>query len=135
MLEPGADASAAGYAFDIQSRLLTRIDGQTAGKLDFRQTPAGLSVRLGSLAEVLGDRLAPAMRERIRASSAGNVYLSLAELQQQDIPISYDPVYDEFNIGRHDTRPKAAAKVHMPQISAPERGLGSVGIGQVPQRR
>lgn len=130
----GAGAQA-GYGLDIKSQLLTRIDGKAAGQLDFRQTPSGLSVRLGSLAEVLGERLDPAMQARIRASSSGNVYLSLAQLQAQGIPISYDPVYDEFNIGMLDTRPKAAGKVHMEQISTPERGIGSVNVGQVPRRR
>ena len=48
----------------------------------------------------------------------------------QGIPISYDPVYDEFNVGLTDTRPKAARKVHIDQISAPERGLGATGIPQ-----
>lgn len=130
----GAGAQA-GYGLDIKSQLLTRIDGKAAGQLDFRQTPSGLSVRLGSLAEVLGERLDPAMQARIRASSSGNVYLSLAQLKAQGIPISYDPVYDEFNIGMLDTRPKAAGKVHMEQISTPERGIGSVNVGQVPRRR
>ena len=103
--------------------------------MDFQQTSAGLKVRLGSVAEVLGDRLDPAKLARIRTSKAGNVYLSLAELQGQGFPISYDPVYDEFNIGQKDTRPKAARKVHMDQITAPERGAGSVTIGQVPRGR
>ncbi len=59
------------------------------------------------------------------------MYFSLAELKAQGIPISYDPVYDEFNIGQTDTRPQAARKVHMDQISVPERGLGSSGIDQI----
>ena len=52
-------------------------------------------------------------------------------LQAQGVPISYDPVYDEFNVGLTDTRPKAARKVHMDQISAPERGIGATGMDQV----
>ena len=40
---------------------------------------------------------------RIRASAASDVFLSLSQLQAQGIPISYDPVYDEFKCrsGRH----------------------------------
>ncbi len=116
---------------DVKSQLLTRIDGKTAGKVDFRQTDTGLQVRLGSIVEVLGDRYDPAQIARIRASSASNVYLSLAQLQSQGIPISYDPVYDEFNVGTVDARPKAGRKVHMDQISTPERGLGSTAMEQV----
>lgn len=118
-------------ALDIRSQLTTRIDGKNAGKVDFQQTTTGLAVRLGSIVELLGDRYDAAQIARIRASAAGDVYLPLSQLQAQGIPISYDPVYDEFNVGTLDTRPKAARKVHMDQISTPERGLGSTGIDQV----
>jgi len=130
-----ASAASKPVLADFAGQMSTRIDGMSAGTMDFQQTSAGLKVRLGAVAEVLGDRLDAAMRARIRASNAGNAYLSLAELQGQGIPISYDPVYDEFNIGLADTRPRAARKVHMDQISAPERGAGSVTIGQVPRGR
>lgn len=116
---------------DVKSQLLTRIDGKSAGKVDFRQTDTGLQVRLGSIVDLLGDRYDPAQIARIRASSASNVYLSLSALQAQGIPISYDPVYDEFNVGTFDALPKARLKVHMDQISTPERGLGSTAMEQV----
>ena len=132
---PASAAPPQAAAFDFRAQLLTRIDGRTAGKVDFQQTPSGLKVRLGSVAEVLGDRLAPEELARIRNSQAGNAWLSLAELQSQGVPISYDPVYDEFNIGHTDTRPKAARKVHMDQISAPERGVNAAGMAQVPRPR
>lgn len=117
--------------FDITSQLTARVDGKSAGAVDFAQTETGLKVRLGSIVELLGDRIEAAQIARIKASSASNTYLSLAELQAQGIPISYDPVYDEFNVGLTDTRPKAARKVHMDQITAPERGANSTGIDQV----
>lgn len=119
------------FGLDIKSQLVTRVDGKTAGAVDFRQTATGLSVRLGSIVDVLADRYDPAQVARIRASSAANAYIPLAELQAQGIPISYDPVYDEFNVGHTDTRPKAGRKVHIDQITAPERGLGSTGMDQV----
>lgn len=128
---PGLGTAKPAYRLDIKSQLVTRVDGKTAGTVDFRQTEAGLSVRLGSIVEVLADRIDPAQLARIRGSQAGNTWLSLAELQAQGIPISYDPVYDEFNVGRTDTRPKAGRKVHMDQITAPERGIGATGIDQV----
>lgn len=115
---------------EVTARLLTRVDGKTAGAVDFQQTPGGLKVRLGSIVDVLADRYDADQLARIRNSAAGNQYLSLAELQAQGVPISYDPVYDEFNVGLTDTRPKAARKVHIDQISAPERGLGATGIPQ-----
>lgn len=120
---------------EVTAQLITRVDGKTAGAVDFQQTPAGLKVRVGSIVEVLADRYDPAQLARIRGSAAGNQYLSLAELQAQGVPISYDPVYDEFNVGLTDTRPKAARKVHMDQISTPERGLGATGMAQVPRPR
>jgi hypothetical protein len=119
------------FGIDIKSQLVTRVDGKTAGAVDFRQTATGLSVRLGSIVDVLADRYDAAQVARIRASSAANAYIPLAELQAQGIPISYDPVYDEFNVGHTDTRPKAGRKVHIDQITAPERGLGSTGMDQV----
>jgi hypothetical protein len=128
---PAADDTSTGLAFDITSQLVTRVDGKTAGKVDFRQTATGLSVRLGSIVSVLSDRYDPGEVARITTSAASNAYVSLADLQAQGIPISYDPVYDEFNIGQTDTRPKAARKVHIDQISAPERGAGTAAIDQV----
>lgn len=124
---------AAGNAarIDIASQLTTRVDGKAAGSVDFQQTSAGLKVRVGSIVEVLAERYDTDQLSRIRASAAGNAYLSLAELQASGIPISYDPVYDEFNVGLTDTRPKAARKVHMDQISAPERGIGATAMDQM----
>lgn len=127
---PGARQPGA-YQIDVKSQLTTRVDGKMAGKVDFRQTSAGLQVRLGSIVELLGDRYDPAQIARIKASSASDLYLPLAQLQAQGIPISYDPVYDEFNVGTVDTRPKAGRKVHIDQIAAPERSGDSTAIGQV----
>ena len=119
------------FQIDVKSQLTTRVDGKNAGKVDFQQTATGLAVRLGSIVELLGVHYDATQIARIRASAAGNMYMPLAQLQAQGIPISYDPVYDEFNVGLVDTRPKAARKVHMDQINAPERGLGSTAIDQV----
>jgi hypothetical protein len=118
-------------AFEIQSQLLTRVDGKAVGTVDFQQTTTGLAVRLGSIVDLLADRYDPSEIARIKASAASSLYVPLADLQAQGIPISYDPVYDEFNVGQTDTRPTAARKVHMDQISTPERGLGTAVIDQV----
>jgi len=128
---PGLGSAKPAFRFDIKSQLVTRVDGKTAGAVDFRQTETGLAVRIGSIAEVLADRFDPAQLARIRGSHDGNTWLSLAELRAQGIPISYDPVYDEFNVGHVDPRPKAGRKVHMDQITAPARGIGATGIDQV----
>lgn len=121
--QPSAAQPSAPVLGDVRSRLLTRVEGRAIGQVDFQQTAAGLKVRLGSIAEVLADRIAPAELARIRSSSAGQAYLSLAELQAQGVPISYDPVYDEFNIGNRDTRPRNAHKVHIDQIGTPRSGI------------
>ena len=133
---PPAAAGASPRIADLEfkSRLLTRVDGRTRGQVDFQQTAAGLKVRLGSVAEVLADRLPAGELARIRGSSSADAWLSLAELQAQGIPISYDPVYDEFNIGREDTRPRAARKVHIDQISTPERSDGAAAMDQIRRR-
>ncbi|QDH33632.1 hypothetical protein [Porphyrobacter sp. YT40] len=123
------------FPLDIKAQLITRVDGKTAGTVDFQQTPEGLKLRLGSVVEVLADRFAPDVIARIRASSAGEAYVSLADLQARGIPISYDPVYDEFNVGLTDTRPKSARKVHIDQITTPERGIDATGMAQVPRPR
>ena len=127
---PGLGTNAP-FPLDIKSQLVTRVDGKAAGAVDFQQTANGLTVRLGSIVDVLSDRYDSAQIARIRGSAASNIYISLADLQAQGIPISYDPVYDEFNVGQTDTRPKSARKVHMDQISTPERGLGTTAIDQV----
>ncbi len=133
---PPAVAATAPRIADLEfkSRLLTRVDGRSMGQVDFQQTPAGIKVRLGSVAEVLADRLPAGELARIRNSSSADAWFSLAELQAQGIPISYDPVYDEFNIGREDTRPKAARKVHIDQISTPERSAGAATMDQIRRR-
>ena len=128
-------AGSSPFPLDAKAQLVTRVDGKTAGAVDFRQTPQGLIVRIGSVVEVLADRFAPDEIARIRASSAGDTYVSLAELQAKGIPISYDPVYDEFNVGLTDTRPKSARKVHIDQITSPERGIDATGMAQVPRPR
>lgn len=133
--KPPPSASAAGridaLRIDVKSQLLTRIDGKSVGKVDFRQTDTGLHVRIGSIAALLGDRYDAAEIARIQVSSASNIYLPLAALQAQGIPISYDPVYDEFNIGTVDARPKAGLKAHIDQISTPERDARSAAIEQI----
>jgi hypothetical protein len=139
-LTPSADFSpvvpaprygAATTGLDIQTRLTTRIDGKLAGAVDILQTESALMLRLGSIAELLGDRFSGAELRRITTASASETYLTLAQLQAQGIPISYDPVYDEFNIGLADTRPKNANKVFIEQIGTPERGRTAPGIDQV----
>ena len=114
----------------IQSQLLTRIGNKALGKIDFQQSSTGLEVRLGSLVELLGDRYEPQQVERIMASSAKDLYIPLAQLQAEGIPLSYDPVNDEFNLGLVDTRPKAARKVHIDQRGT-FTGYDAPALGQV----
>jgi hypothetical protein len=134
-IAPEQRASALGLTDPLQlvlrSQMVTRVDGRVAGSVDFQQTLNSLKVRVGALVEVLSDRFSVDQLDRIRLSTARDAYLTLPQLQEQGIPISYDPVYDEFNIGRIEPRPSAARKVYIDQISAPERGGASVGMEQV----
>lgn len=120
-------------AVEITSRLATRIDGRVAGELDFQQDMETLKVRIGSIVELLKDRYETAELNRIARSASGDVYLSIAQLQQAGIPISYDPVYDELAIGTKDYLPRAAHKVQVDQITAPQRDLGPIVMEQVPR--
>ena len=124
-------ASASPFDLDIKSKLVTRIDGQVAGQLDFQQTNQALSVRLGSIVELLKDRYDMGEFERITASSASDLFVSMHQLRDAGVPITYDPVYDEFNVGSRDHRPAAAHKVQIDQISTPEYGRGPATMEQV----
>ena len=125
---PGSEMAAAPVD---AAQMIARIDGKVAGKIDFQQTATGLSVRLGSIVEVLHADYTSEERARIAGSAASQSFLPLAELQAQGIPIRYDPVYDEFVLGPNDTRPTAAHKVHIDQISTPLRGATSRVAGEI----
>ncbi|MEM8724830.1 MAG: hypothetical protein AAGE86_04820 [Pseudomonadota bacterium] len=123
--------SVSGLDLNIQSQLVTRIDGQVAGELDFQQTNNALAVRLGSIVELLRDRYDMSEFERITASSASDMFVSMGQLRDAGIPITYDPVYDEFNVGTRDHRPSAAHKVQIDQIGSPHRSTERSGIDQI----
>lgn len=119
-----------GFDLDIQSRLITRIDGEVAGKLEFKQTNQSLAVRLGSIVELLRDRYDVSEFERISSSAASDVFVTMAQLRDAGIPITYDPVYDEFNVGTRDHRPANAHKVQIDQIGSADLGVGRSAIDQ-----
>jgi len=126
-----SSTSSSAFAPDIGSQMLTRIDGQLAGKLDFQQIDQSLSVRLGSIVELLKDRYDVSEFAQITSSSASDTFLTIRQLRDAGIPISYDPVYDEFNVGSRDHRPAAAHKVQIDQISTPEYAPGPAGMEQI----
>lgn len=121
-------------AVAITSRLATRIDGRVAGELDFQQDMQTIKIRIGSIVELLKDRYETAELDRISRSASGDVYLSISQLQQAGIPISYDPVYDELAFGSKDYLPRAAHKVQVDQITTPQRDLGPIVMEQVTRR-
>ena len=121
-------------AVAITSRLATRIDGRVAGELDFQQDMQTIKIRIGSIVELLKDRYETAELDRIARSASGDVYLSISQLQQAGIPISYDPVYDELAFGSKDYLPRAAHKVQVDQITTPQRDLGPIVMEQVTGR-
>jgi len=119
-----------GFDLDIQSRLITRIDGRVAGQLDFQQTSTALAVRLGSIVELLKDRYDMREFARITTSSASDIFVTMAQLRDAGIPITYDPVYDEFNVGSRDHRPTNAHKVQIDQIGSPSRSTTRSAVDQ-----
>lgn len=123
------EAAAAGLEF--KSQLVARVDGRVAGKFDFRQDGQTILVRLGSIVDLLEDRFAPDQFERFASAAASNSYLSIAQLNAAGVPLSYDPVYDEFNIGSKEHLPAAAHKVQIDQISASQRETGPIAIDQI----
>jgi len=119
-----------GFDLKIQSQLITRIDGRVAGQLEFQQTNKALAVRLGSVVELLKDRYNMSEFERITASSAADVFVTMAQLRDAGIPITYDPVYDEFNVGSREHRPTNAHKVQIDQIGSPSRSTKRSAMDQ-----
>lgn len=102
---------------EIGDSLGTRIDGKIAGNVEFRQSSRNVEVRVGSLMELLQDRFGANEFAHLTKGIAADEFLSIAQLRKAGVPISYDPVYDEFNIGNSDYRPSAAHKVQIDQIS------------------
>lgn len=74
------------------------VSGSSAGKLEFSDESQILSVRLGSLLNLVSDRFEAAEFERLSQSSAASEYVAVDVLAAMGIPIRYDPVYDEFLI-------------------------------------
>lgn len=131
-IKSGEDMSAgAKFGLDIRSSLVTRIDGRVAGKIEFQQTSTSINVRIGSIVELLKDRFEVLELTRITNSSAKDHYMSVAQLRAAGIPITYDPVYDEFNVGSNDYRPNAAHKVQIDQIGTSQREIGPIEFDQV----
>lgn len=122
-----AKPAALSHAFDLQSpsfgpstyvesRLPAMVDAQIAGWLDFRQTLGGLHIRVGSLVDLLKDRFAASELERLGRGPAINSHLSLKELRNAGIPITYDPVRDAFAL---TVAPTGLSNVADAQNSAP----------------
>lgn len=74
------------------------VDGKHAGELEFLDSDRLISVRLGSLLELVSDRFEPAEYQRLAASPAAQEFIPVDDLSAAGLEISYDPVYDEFNL-------------------------------------
>jgi outer membrane usher protein len=111
-------AKDAGSAIDVRSSLVARIDGEVVGEIEFRRTDTALEVRIGSIVQILRDRFKASELDRISKSAASDTFLSIEHLQKVGLPISHDPVLDEFNIGSREYRPSAAKSI---QKDAPGR--------------
>lgn len=74
-------------------------NGRYVGEAEFADNDQVVSVKLGSLLEIVSDRFEPDEYARLSASSAAQEFIPVDTLAAAGLPISYDPVYDEFNLG------------------------------------
>lgn len=118
---------------ELKSQLDARVNGVVTGSVDFQQQDGTIAIRLGSVVDLLRDRFSASEIDRLSGSGAMGSFVTLAELQDAGIPISYDPVYDELEFGiDYDDAPQAA-KVQMEQIGGPTLGSSGALIDQIPR--
>lgn len=129
----GREARIAGFEDQVEFRssMTTRIDGRVAGEVEFLQAGNSLSVKLGSVISLLEGRMDPAEFAKLQESSKSKEYVALETFQAAGIPISYDPVYDEFNIGSTEYRPESAHKVQIDQVGQGTRSADPIIIEQI----
>lgn len=72
------------------------VSGSPAGELEFSDESQILSVRLGSLLNLICERFEPGEFERLSQSSAASEFVAVEILAAMGIPLRYDPVYDEL---------------------------------------
>ncbi|AOL22168.1 Outer membrane usher protein FimD/PapC [Erythrobacter litoralis] len=116
-------------ALNIDSRLPMLIDEQLAGLLDVRQTLDGLSIRVGSLADLLKDRFSASEWARFENANALDLYLSLPQLRETGIPIAYDPVRDAFELGEPASTVAPAFALEATTLAARDEPGGVVSDG------
>jgi len=116
-----------------KTRLDARVNGVLTGTVEFEQRGATIAVRLGSVVDMLSNRFSAEELASLRSGRGANTYLTLAELQEAGIPISYSPAYDEIEFGIDYNDAPEAAKVQVEQIGAPTAASESVMIDQIPR--
>ncbi|MEE4200986.1 hypothetical protein [Erythrobacter sp.] len=114
-----------------KTRLDARINGVLTGSVDFEQQDGTIAIRLRSVTELLRGRYSPEEYEALTASSAIDALVTLAELQNAGIPISYNPAFDEVNFGIDYEDATDAHKVQIDQVGAPTLGAERSAIDQI----
>lgn len=115
----------------FEGRLVTRIAGIEVGAVEFQQAGGEISVKLGSLLDMVSARIPAEDLARLRTSSSAEIFLPLAQLKDAGLPIAYDPVYDEITIGGGPS-PDSEAKSHIDQIAPQQAGPSRTMIEQIP---
>lgn len=116
-----------------KTRLDARVNGVRTGSVEFEQREGTIAIRLGSVIDMLSDRFDGEELARLRSASAMDSFLTLAELRDAGIPISYSAAYDEIEFGiDYDDAPQAG-KVQVEQIGVPTATSEAVMIDQIPR--
>lgn len=119
------------FAQPLSDRLVARIAGIEAGAVEFRQSEGSMSVKLGSLLDLISSRIPADDFARMRSSSSADTFVPLAQLKDAGLPIAYDPVYDEITIGGPGASPNGEAKSHIDQIGPEQAGPSRTMIEQI----
>ncbi|MGB3470260.1 MAG: hypothetical protein WBA51_05510 [Erythrobacter sp.] len=115
----------------VQDRIVARVGGLEAGSVEFTQAQGTISVKLGSLLELVSTRLPADELERLSSSPALDEFLPIEKLQSAGLPIEYDPVYDEFKLGGKSERSANQMKSHIDQIGAPQESTSRTNMDQI----
>lgn len=115
----------------VQDRLVARIGGLEAGSVEFIQTDGTISVKLGSLLELVSARVPASELEHLSSSPALDEFLSIEKLQSAGLPIEYDPVYDEFKLGGKSEPSGNQMKSHIDQIGTPQESTSRTNMDQI----
>lgn len=113
-------------------RLVARINGSAAGSVELIDTDGTIKVKLGSILDLVSSALPREKYDRLSASEATETFVSLEVLKARGLAISYDPVYDELNLGNGSSPHGDPLKSHIDQIAPLGSGPSRTMMEQIP---